>query len=67
MALEAASSSDPPGEVVTTHVVAVSEPPIVPGLSAMIDEWQIAGTPEESQFFATEVGTGGKKQGDGTC
>lgn len=52
--LEGASSPDPPTEVVRTHVVAASEPPKVPGLSEMIDEWQIAGTPEETQFFSTE-------------
>ena len=63
MALEAASSSDPPGEVVRTHVVAVREPPTVPSLSAVIDEWEIAGTPEESQFFSTEVGARGKTRG----
>ena len=63
MALEAASSSGSPGEVVRTHVVAVSEPPSVPVLSAMIDEWQIAGTPKESQFFSTEVSARGKTRG----
>ena len=39
LALEAASNSDPPGEVVGTHVVAVSEPLSVPGLSATIYKW----------------------------
>ena len=57
-----ASGPETSSEVVKTRVVGVSEPPIVPGLSEMINEWQIAGTPEESQFFATEVGAQGKRE-----
>ena len=30
-------------------------PPVVPGLSEMLDEWHIAGTPEEKQFFSSQV------------
>ena len=61
--LEVASSLDPPGKVVRTHAVAVSEPPTVLRLSVVIDEWQIAGTPKESHFFSMEVGARGKNKG----
>lgn len=30
-------------------------PPTVPGLSEMLNEWQISGTPEERQFFSVQV------------
>ena len=66
MPLEGASTLGPPSEVVRTHVVAAGEPPTIPGLSEMIDEWQIAGMPEESQFFSTEVGAQ-QEQGHGPC
>ena len=62
MTLEGASASSIPSEGVRTHVLAVSDPPTVPGLSKMIDEWQIAGTPEESQFFSTEVSARGRQR-----
>ena len=34
-------------------------PPTVPGLSEMLNEWQLGGIPEDKQFFSTQVGTRG--------
>lgn len=53
------------GERVTTSTTNTEEtslsesqratPPTIPGLTEMLNEWQISGVPEEQQFFSTSV------------
>lgn len=67
--LSVSSSSSPPSEGATGTTSSSSPrdtrsslsesqrgaPATIPGLTEMLNEWQISGIPEEQQFFATSV------------
>ena len=57
--LKTAAAADAGSEATTAEASASEDrakvPPTVPGLTEMLNEWQIAGTPEEKQFFSVQV------------